>query len=70
MPSAPLYAAALDELMTKQKRTTITIAHRLSTIRNADQIAVVNKGVVVENGAHDELLSKGGLYYELVQAQQ
>jgi len=68
--SEKVVQAALDELMTQQKRTTITIAHRLSTIRNADQIAVVNKGKVVENGTHDDLLSQGGLYYELVQAQQ
>ena len=44
--SEKVVQAALDELMAKQKRTTITIAHRLSTIRGADKIAVVNKGVV------------------------
>ena len=49
--SEKVVQAALDELMAKQKRTTITIAHRLSTIRNADKIAVVNKGVVVA-GSH------------------
>jgi len=62
--------AALDELMVKQKRTTIMIAHRLSTIRGCDMIAVVNKGKVVETGTHDELVGKGGLYYDLVQVQQ
>ena len=62
--------AALDELMVKQKRTTITIAHRLSTIRGCDLIAVVNRGMVVETGTHDELVGEGGLYYDLVQAQQ
>jgi ATP-binding cassette subfamily B (MDR/TAP) protein 1 len=54
--SEKVVQAALDELMTKQKRTTITIAHRLSTIRNADKIAVVNRGKVVEQGLHDDLL--------------
>jgi len=66
--SEKIVQAALDDLMAKQKRTTIMIAHRLSTIRNADVIACVNKGVVVERGTHDELLGKGGLYAELVQA--
>ena len=63
--------AALDEIMTKQKRTTVVIAHRLSTIRNADKIAVLNNGVVVEEGTHDELLANPeGLYFGLVLAQQ
>jgi ATP-binding cassette subfamily B (MDR/TAP) protein 1 len=69
--SEKVVQAALDELMTKQKRTTITIAHRLSTIRNADKIAVVNRGKVVEQGTHDDLLQNpSGLYYQLVAAQQ
>jgi ABC-type multidrug transport system fused ATPase/permease subunit len=46
-------------------QTTIVIAHRLSTIRNADKIVVIDKGVVVETGKHDELLTKGGLYATL-----
>jgi len=57
--------AALDEIMAKQKRTTIVIAHRLSTIRGADKIAVVNKGAVVEQGTHDDLMELGGLYHSL-----
>jgi ATP-binding cassette subfamily B (MDR/TAP) protein 1 len=70
--SEKVVQAALDEIMSKQKRTTITIAHRLSTIRGADTIAVVNQGQVVEQGSHDELLKIGpkGVYFQLVQAQQ
>lgn len=46
-------------------RTTIVIAHRLSTIRKADKIIVMDKGRLIEQGSHEELLSKGGLYSEL-----
>ncbi|MBP9828187.1 ABC transporter ATP-binding protein [Patescibacteria group bacterium] len=48
-----------------EKRTTIIIAHRLSTIYMADQIAVIEKGKLVELGTHDELLREGGLYEKL-----
>lgn len=47
-------------------RTTITIAHRLSTVRDADQIAVLHDGRVVEQGTHEELLLRGGRYADLV----
>merc|ERR1711998_755006 len=68
--SERIVQAALDEIMTKQKRTTIVIAHRLSTIRNADKIAVINEGKVVEEGSHDDLLHNPvGLYANLVLAQ-
>lgn len=61
---------ALDDLMGKGNRTTIVIAHRLSTIRNADVIAVVKDGRVVETGSHDELVkTKGSEYGKLVEAQ-
>lgn len=43
-------------------RTTLVIAHRLSTVVNADQILVIDRGMVVENGTHDELLALGGVY--------
>ena len=66
--SERIVQAALDGLMAKQKRTTVVIAHRLSTIRNADKIAVIDKGKVVEEGTHDELVEKMGLYYGLMQA--
>jgi ABC-type multidrug transport system ATPase subunit len=50
-------------------RTSLMIAHRLSTVRGADQIIVVNRGRIAETGSHEELLTKGGLYYQLYQAQ-
>ena len=52
--------ASLERL--SEGRTTLVIAHRLSTIRSADLIAVVEDGVVVEQGTHDELLKLGGTY--------
>jgi ATP-binding cassette subfamily B protein len=46
-------------------RTSIVIAHRLSTVMEADQILVLEKGLIVERGTHEDLISKGGLYSEL-----
>ena len=59
--------AALDSLLRSKQRTTVVIAHRLSTIRDADKIAVVSGGSVVEEGPHDELMTReGGIYRALV----
>ena len=51
-------------------RTTIAIAHRLSTLRHADRLIVLEKGRLVEQGSHDELLRQKGIYYNLVMAQR
>ncbi|RIX51221.1 ABC transporter ATP-binding protein [Paenibacillus nanensis] len=60
--------AALDVL--KKGRTTFVIAHRLSTIRQADQILVLDRGVIVERGNHDTLMEQHGKYYAMYQLQQ
>ena len=62
-----LVQAALKEAL--KGRTSIVIAHRLSTVKEADQILVLNNGVIEERGRHDELVEKGGLYSELYQRQ-
>ncbi len=50
-------------------RTTIVIAHRLSTVRDADLLAVLDHGRLVETGSHAELLAQGGLYARLIRHQ-
>ncbi len=62
--SEKIVQAALDSVM--KGRTTLVIAHRLTTIRNADLICVFENGVVVEQGNHDALMEKQGIYYNLV----
>ena len=62
---------ALDNVLASEKRTTVIIAHRLSTIRNADIIAVVMGGRIVETGTHDELMDAStGYYRALVEKQK
>jgi ATP-binding cassette subfamily B (MDR/TAP) protein 1 len=58
---------ALDNV--SANRTTVTIAHKLSTIQKADNIVVMSKGALVEQGTHNELLSRGGAYAKLVRSQ-
>ncbi len=65
--SERLVQAAIEEL--SRSRTTLVIAHRLSTVQKANQIAVLDKGRVVEVGTHGELLSKGGFYARLYEMQ-
>ena len=62
-----LIQQALDELC--RGRTTLVVAHRLSTIKNADEIAVVDDGSIKEQGTHEELMEKHGVYYDLYQLQ-
>ncbi len=66
--SERLVQEALEKLM--RGRTTIVIAHRLSTITNADRICVLKEGAIVEEGTHDQLIARGGLYRHLVDMQQ
>ena len=61
--SEKLVMEALERLM--KGRTVLTIAHRLSTIRDAHKIIVLKDGVVAEEGTHDELVAKNGVYAEL-----
>jgi subfamily B ATP-binding cassette protein MsbA len=65
--SEKLVQDALQNLMAN--RTTLVIAHRLSTIQYADEIIVLNKGVIEERGSHQELLQSKGLYKKLYDLQ-
>ena len=65
--SERLVQDALDKMM--QNRTSVVIAHRLSTIQKADLIVVMQKGEIVEQGTHEQLLSQGGTYSKLVALQ-
>uniref|UniRef100_A0A3Q2HDX6 ATP binding cassette subfamily B member 1 n=1 Tax=Equus caballus TaxID=9796 RepID=A0A3Q2HDX6_HORSE len=65
--SEAVVQVALDKA--RKGRTTIVIAHRLSTVRNADVIAGLDDGVIVEEGNHDELMKEKGIYFKLVTMQ-
>lgn len=65
--SERLVQDALEKMM--KNRTSIIIAHRLSTIQNADEIVVMNKGEIAEQGTHAELIAKNGVYKKLVEMQ-
>jgi ATP-binding cassette subfamily B protein len=66
--SEQLIQASLQELL--KHRTTFVIAHRLSTITHADLIVVMEAGQIVEVGGHEELMAKGGSYFEMVERQR
>lgn len=65
--SERLVQNALEKMM--RNRTSVVIAHRLSTIQNADKIVVMSKGEIVEQGTHQELLFKRGVYFGLIEMQ-
>ena len=62
-----LVQVALREALTG--RTSIVIAHRLSTIIHADQILVIDNGEIIERGTHEELVARGGMYFDLYERQ-
>jgi len=66
--SERLVQDAINHLM--EDRTSIVIAHRLSTVRHADEILVLQKGVIAERGTHDALLATNGIYKKLVEMQE
>lgn len=65
--SERLVQDALENMM--KNRTSLVIAHRLSTIQKADTIVVMQKGEIIEQGNHEELIAKKGMYYNLVEMQ-
>lgn len=68
LESEALIQDSLDRLASD--RTTIIIAHRLSTITHADKIFVIDHGELVEEGNHESLMEKQGVYYDLFQIQK
>ncbi|MBU2530826.1 MAG: ABC transporter ATP-binding protein/permease [Elusimicrobia bacterium] len=73
-PTSALDALAEYEVFQKiatlqEEKTTIIISHRFSTVRNADRIIVLDQGKIIEDGSHDELMNKGGLYSKMFTTQ-
>ena len=68
--SESLVQESIDRLIAQGGCTVMLIAHRLSTVINADMIAVVDKGQIVEHGNHKELLEQGGFYSTLISKQR
>ena len=60
---------ALASLIEESNATVVLVAHRLSTVQNADSICVIDKGCVLEQGNHEELVAKGGIYGSMVEKQ-
>lgn len=67
--SESLVQKSITQLKEEQHSTSIIVAHRLATVRNADRILVLEKGSIVEEGSHEELLQRSGAYAQLVQYQ-
>ena len=65
--SEQLVPQALTRML--QGRTSVVIAHRLSTIHHADKIIVIDEGRIAEQGTHDELIARGGIYAKLIEMQ-
>lgn len=62
--SEAIVQEAMDAI--RQNRTTIMVAHRLSTVKNADVICVMQDGTMLEIGSHEQLMTKRGVYWEMV----
>jgi subfamily B ATP-binding cassette protein MsbA len=65
--SEQLVQQALTRML--KGRTSVVIAHRLSTIHHADKIIVIDEGRIAEQGTHDELIARGGIYAKLIEMQ-